>query len=167
MTHVYDAAGNETATHDARGIKTRETVYDANDRPTGPAMRWAIPPQHVRRGGRVTLVADALGRQFNHQYDALDRPETVMDPLDRSSSQTYWPDDFVRTIKNPRDFETEFRYDPARRLERVTTAGNRITRLQYNKRDLVTRVTKPSGRTHDLPTTQWAALQGWMSPVRG
>jgi YD repeat-containing protein len=133
VSNVLDAYGNVLATTDPLGRVTRYE-YDRRGLLTAVVENYlsgqaANHQTNVRTeyeydmAGNLWKARDANGHLTTYEYDDLNRPERIIDPLLRETSYTYDVLGNLASIHYPRGYTTGFEYDGVNRLQSIDYPG--------------------------------------------
>lgn len=128
----YDLGGNETASIDARGIRT-ESVYDAYGQVI--ETRYQDGSRETKTydvEGNLIASADRFGRVTRYAYDALNRQTQVTFPDGSMTSTEYDAAGRVISETDERGYRTEYEYDAADRRTVKRDALGYEQRFEYD-----------------------------------
>lgn len=142
-------------------LSTSRTWHDASGRPTkvegptsisGTTVTWntAAPRSQTTYTltGKVATVRDASGDTVTTSYDALDRPDEVIDPVGRRSKTIYTASGDVHQLRRAVGTALEqvystATYTPNGQIETVTDARGNISKTIYDGFDRVSKMLYP------------------------
>lgn len=143
-TEIFDARNPETRTYDSRGrVSTRSWS-------SGRSITYTYDDFD-----RVTAETDSHGPDVSKTYDEVGRllTRTVTDGTTNQITEYEWDArDRLITLTQPNGDEIHYTYDRVtsgcRTLDQptaITDPAGRVTRIEYDKRQRLTRVTDPRG----------------------
>ncbi len=177
-TTVTDAFGKtQTLTYDVRGTMTSDSnqlgettgkAYDYNFRPKkitnanehSTLLTWG------NNGNNLTNVVDAAGNQIRIDYDALNNPTSVVDPLNHlttfeydgklltssidalngETTYTYTPEGFLASVTDPLGNTTSFTYDSHGQRTSMRDSQGNTWEYTYDSLGRLVDTTDPLGR---------------------
>lgn len=138
QTYEYDAAGQLISVRDAHGVVVLRQEYGDTGRVVAEfdalGHRWTTSYDSA---GRTTSFRDPLGQTIAWNYDALDRPVSVVDAAGRTFRQEFHEDDVLASHYDGRGNRTRFIYGPANRLSTVEPPSGPVVNYRYDGRDRV------------------------------
>ncbi len=153
VTIENNAAGQPISISDAAG--TTQLTYDAGDlveitNPLGFSVRRLIDG-----GGRELTRSDALGQTTVFEYNGLNLPTKITDPLQGLITFGYDENGNLRMLTDPRNGVTEYTYD---QMDRVATRKDQLLREERFAYDLSGNLQQATDRKGQTTTYRYDGL---------
>ena len=172
--YEYDAMGNISALIDAKNKRT-EFFYDHHQN----LVRIVDPlgnEQNItyNSDNRPILHRDRQGRENTFAYDTIGRIKAAIDGAGNQTSWDYLNNDigrdFISGIQHP-TYKEEFEYDLQGRVAKLREVlgaqTNYLTRFEYDKNGLPSRITDPENRTTNFSYDALNRLKQETDPAGG
>lgn len=163
----YDKVGNITATKDAYGITTNQTVYDSLSRPTKSTdslgntsvikyNQWSDVTETVNALnqttqfdyydiGLVSVVTDANSGVTEQSYDNMTQQSSFTDANGNTTSFSYDKAGRTTSINLQNGATICYEYNNKGYLSKTTNARGQAFTYEYDKLGRLTKTTKPDG----------------------
>lgn len=154
-TMEYDARGNQTAAVDETGRRTTYGYDGAGRRSSMTTPRGNLAGADAAKytttygyddNGNLIKSVDPTGAVTSTEYDALDRPTKVTDPLRNVTLTGYDANGNVAQVTDPLNKVTKYSYTSADLLETVTDPLSKVTTYGYDAAGNRTSEMSPIGR---------------------
>ena len=131
VTLTPNAAGQTASVTDASG--TVGLTYLAGDLVGLVNAAGQSVQRLVDHAGRELTRTDALGNTSRREYNAVNLPLQLIDPLQATTTLAYDGNGNLLTVLDPRSGQTQYTYDAMDRVETRTDALLRVERYIYDR----------------------------------